>query len=101
MIAFPMGLPAYDTVRVLIEAVSFEDVQSSLDPDSARLWWAGKVSRRGPKQMVERVIREWLGSLCFFPCCSLLLSASLSFPCHCCRLLPPLDLVPLCCYLLF
>jgi len=46
MIAFPMGLPAYDIVRVLIEAVSFEDVQSSLDPDSARLWWAGKVRRR-------------------------------------------------------
>eukprot|EP00947_MAST-08B_sp_MAST-8B-sp1_P005003 g5003.t1 len=42
MIAFPMGLPAYDTVRVLIEGNDAEAVQGSMDPLSARLWWAGK-----------------------------------------------------------
>lgn len=44
MIAFPMGLPAYDTVRSLIE--SDDEVQGYLDPASCRLWWAGKEFMR-------------------------------------------------------
>ncbi len=44
--AYPMGLPEYDIIRVIIEDA--EEIagtaasQDHLDPDSAELWWAGK-----------------------------------------------------------
>jgi hypothetical protein len=46
MIAYPMGIPEWDPVRMDIEADEKPgDTPSSvdvLDPDAAQLWWAGK-----------------------------------------------------------
>mmetsp|Transcript_6583 Transcript_6583/g.16784 ORF Transcript_6583/g.16784 Transcript_6583/m.16784 type:complete len:284 (+) Transcript_6583:104-955(+) len=47
--AFPMGLPAYDPVRIAIEdenhsADIYGDQQ--LDPETAQLWWASKEFQR-------------------------------------------------------
>ncbi|RLN92978.1 hypothetical protein BBJ28_00012200 [Nothophytophthora sp. Chile5] len=47
--AFPMGLPAFDSVKLLLDAESAEEalgdcsaVLEVLPEDSAELWWAGK-----------------------------------------------------------
>lgn len=45
MIAFPMGLPPHDTVRLILEDTMVEDraiSQEMVDPDTCKLWWAGK-----------------------------------------------------------
>jgi hypothetical protein len=46
MMAYPMGLPEYDTVKGLLddneEFVEGQAAMALLDPKSATLWWAGK-----------------------------------------------------------
>ncbi|CAK9064270.1 Cilia- and flagella-associated protein 298 (Protein kurly homolog), partial [Durusdinium trenchii] len=43
--AFPMGLPAYDPIRMALEDTTHtQDIygEQQLDPETAQLWWAGK-----------------------------------------------------------
>lgn len=46
MMAYPMGLPEHDVIRLILEGNEVLEGTSAsrdvLDPDSAELWWAGK-----------------------------------------------------------
>lgn len=59
MMAYPMGLPAYDPVRLILE--NCEDIgpgaQDVLSAEDATLWWAGKEFPRG-KTVGDRVGRN-------------------------------------------
>jgi hypothetical protein len=46
-IAYPMGLPEYDSIRLLLEDsddMILKEVMGNeyMDPKTAQLWWAGK-----------------------------------------------------------
>lgn len=51
MIAYPEGLPAYDTVQTVLddEEEETQDTKLILDPDTAALWWANKQIERQNK----------------------------------------------------
>ena len=53
-IAYPMGLPEYDLVRVYLEG-STDDIQEAIDPETATLWWAGKEFFR------DQLVRDRVG----------------------------------------
>ena len=54
MICFPMGLPAYDPVRVNLEGaegVAGKGPNAAIEPDQAQLWFSGKqmIKVRAPQ----------------------------------------------------
>jgi len=52
MMAFPMGLPTYDPIRMALDDAEHKQQiygDSQLDPETAQLWWAGKEFPRGQK----------------------------------------------------
>jgi hypothetical protein len=59
--AYPMGLPEYDIIRIIIEGS--EDVTGTaasvdyLEADSTELWWAGKEFLRGQVLLSLRCAR--------------------------------------------
>lgn len=59
--AYPMGLPDYDTVRLTIEGNQGLDGtaagQELLDPNTSELWIASRVLDRSP----ERLVADRLG----------------------------------------
>lgn len=63
MIAFPGGLPAWDTVRMAVEAEDkdsgpiqgIEGANELLDPLTATLWFAGKEMQR------EKLVKDYVG----------------------------------------
>ena len=66
MIAFPAGLPSWDTVRMAIDTDIMGVVQGVqganeiLDPNTATLWFAGKEMVKGSKDK-PKLIKDYVG----------------------------------------